>query len=192
MAEKKKNVKKTSSNKKKTIKKTTTKGKKDKKQENKFDSLIILKIAFYLLVILVIVLAIVVIKKKQETKNDLKANIVIPIVDKEDEAPFSINLRALNASKKEYIFKIVNYSGNKINSEDLKFVIDVQNTTDTKIEMTKYDSKDNLLVDQEEQTIEGTKVPKDEKEDIYYVVKITKAGTLGKDDYVNIKVRSIR
>lgn len=192
MAEKKKstNNKKNTSNSKKTVSKTTAPKKTQKKKE--FDSTNILKIIFAILVVVVIVLSVIVIKKKQEMKGEIKSNIVVPIVSKEQEAPFSVNLRALNESKKEYIFKVTNYSGNKINSEDVNYVIDVRNTTDTKIELTKYGSDKNLLTGQEDETIQGESLSKDEKEADYYVVKIVSAGELTKDDYVNIKVRTVK
>lgn len=163
-----------------------------KKQKEKIDSLLILKVVFALLVVAVIVLSIMVVKVKQEHKNDIKSNIVIPIVNKESEAPFSVNLRALNSGNNEYIFKITNYNSNKINQEDLNYYIDVQNTTDTEITLTRYDSTENLFLNKPETTIEGGKVSKDEKQDLYYVVKIMTPGKLTKDDYVNIKVRAVK
>lgn len=191
------NKKKTTSVKKKAETKKTTSTKKtatkntNKKKTKKLDSLFFMKLAFVLLVILVVILSIIVIVKKQESKNNLKANIVIPMVDKEDEAPFSVNLRALNESG-EYVFKVTNYNDKKINKEDLNYYIDVQNKTDTKVELTKYGSKDNLLNGEIETTIEGGKVPTEEKKDVYYVVKITSPGKLTKDDYLNIKVRVVK
>lgn len=191
MTEKKKNTsnrKNTNNNKK--VAKTVDSKKSSKKKV--FDSTNILKVIFAILVVVVIVLSVIVIKKKQEMKGEVKANIVIPIVNKAQAAPFSVNLRALDASKGEYIFKVTNYSGKKVNSEDINYVIDVRNTTDTKIELTKYGSNKNLLVGQEEEIVEGGLLSKNEKENDYYVVKISSAGKLTKDDYVNIKVRTVK
>ncbi len=175
---------------KKNVKKKVTTKKISKKEQ--FDSTNILKIIFAILVVVVIVLSIVVIKKKNELKNELKANIVVPIVNKAEEAPFNINLRALNASSETYIFKVTNYSNNTVNKENLHYYIDVQNTTDTKIELTKHGSNVNLLKGQEQETIDCGEVPKDEKESIYYEVKIVTPGKLTKDDYINVKVRAVK
>ena len=35
-------------------------------------------------------------------------------------------------------------------------------------------------------------IPKDEKESIYYEVKIVTPGKLTKDDYINVKVRAVK
>ena len=179
------------STKKVTPKKEVSSKSKKKKKSKKIDSTVILTIIFCLLLGLVVALSVVVIKNKLDHKDDIKANIVVPIVNKEDEAPFSVNLRALNESN-EYIFKIANYSGMKINKEKLNYYIDVLNETDTKVSLSKYGSKENLLNGDTATTIECGSVPTDKKSDDYYVIRIDKAGTLGKDDLVKVKVRAVK
>ena len=111
--------------------------------------------------------------------------------NKEDEAPFSISLRALDEMG-EYVFKVANYDNTGINAEDISYFIDVQNNTDTKVELTKYGSNKNLLNDQTQVTIDGGKVTKDEKKEDIYVVKITTPGKLTKDDFLNVKIRAVK
>ena len=194
MAEtKKKNVKKTTPKKKvvEDKKEVVNKPKKKKTNKKKLDSLLILKIVFCLLVVLVVVLGCIVAKQKADHKDDIKANIVIPIVDKEDEAPFSINLRALNEAK-EYVLKVTNYQGSKINNTNLNYYIDVLNETDTKVSLTRYGSNENLLSNESTTTIDCGLVPKEAKSETYYVIKMLEAGSLGKDDLVKIKVRATK
>jgi hypothetical protein len=153
---------KVNSTKKTTVKKNTSDSKSVQKKTNKkkkIDSLIILKTIFYLLIVLVIFLSVLTVVKKNEHKNDVSANIVIPIVDKEDEAPFSVNLRALSEAK-EYVFKVTNYQDNKINNTDINYYIDVLNETDSKVTITKYGSDEDLLKGESSVTLDGGKVPK--------------------------------
>ncbi len=189
MAEKKDTKKKTKKkpvNSNKTTKRKTTNRKTvRKKKEDK--SLNLLKIVFCLLIVLVIVLSVVVVKKKQEFNDKVNANIAIPIINKETEAAFSINLKSLS-EKGQYIFRISNSRANDINTEDLNYTIYVQNNTDSKISLTKYGSDKDLITNQQETIINGGKVAKNEKVSEYYVVKITDAGSLGKKDMVNVKV----
>ena len=187
MAEKKKETKKVNK-KEKEVKKTKETKKKVTKTD---DSLIVLKAIFCILVVLVVFLGIVAIVKKKEHDNRISANIYVPIVNKEDESAFSVNLRALNQSS-EYIIRISNYNSKYVNKKDLKYTIDVQNTTDSKIKLTEYGSNKNLLSDGEQSIIEGGKVAKDKKKDVYYVIKMDTPGTLGKDDYINVKIKATK
>lgn len=193
MAEtKKKNVKKTTPKKKVGEEKKEVVNKEKKKNtKKKLDSLVILKVVFCLLVVLVVVLGCIVAKQKADHKNDVKANMVISIVNKEDEAPFSINLRALNETK-EYVLKVTNYQGSKINNTKLNYYIDVLNETDTKVSLTKYGSNEDLLSNKTSTTIDCGLVPKEAKSETYYVIKMVEAGSLGKDDLVKIKVRATK
>ena len=193
MAEKKKKEEK-----KKVVKKTTPKKnvpkketKKKVEEKKKIDSLLVLKIVFCLLLILVIVLSIVVIKKKKELSEKVNANIVIPIVNKEDEAPFSINVQALQ-KEGQYIFRLANFKSAEVNSEDLNYFIDLKNDSTCKVSLTEYGSNKNLLDNQKESHIEMGKVPKDKQESIYYVVKTSDCGKITKKDYISVKVGTVK
>ena len=187
MAEKKKSQTKT----KKEVKKNSPKKKQSKKETKRIDSLMALKIVFCLLLILVIVLSVIVAKKKKEFSDKVSANIVITVVNKEDEAPFSINAKALK-KEGQYIFRIANYKSTEINSEDLNYYIDIQNKSNCKISINKYGDKENLMTDQKETTIDGGKVVKNKKDSIYYVVKIISSDKINNKDQINVKIRAIK
>lgn len=160
-----------------------------KKKAKKADSSMALLIAFCLLLVVVIVLSIVVIQKKHENKNKITANIVIPIVNKEDESAFNINVSELNR-KGQYVFRIANYKDKEINQEDLNYTVDIKNSSDSRISVTQHGSDENLMVDQNRTIIAGGKLGKHEKDSLYYVIKILEPGTIKKTDLISVKITS--
>ena len=99
-------------------------------------SMPVLWTVFILLLILVIVLTVIAYKKDKEEKKNIRANIVIPLLKKDDSFHFNINALALSMSK-EYVFKITNYKDDKINDEELKYTIKITNTTSANLKLTK-------------------------------------------------------
>ena len=97
--------------------------KKKSKKIKKDKQTIILTIVFVLLALLVIGLIIDFIIVKNRVDNEVKVDIAIPLLDKEKDASFTINLANYKKDDiKEYTFKIKNYH-EKLNKKDINYNI---------------------------------------------------------------------
>lgn len=146
----------------------------------------ILMIVFVSLLILVIVLGILVFIK---SKNNVAVNMVIPIIEKDSEIEFSIDLASLK-KEKDYVFKIVNYRNEEVISENIPYTITIENNTNSKIKLTRNDAKNNLMKKQSSTTLDSLKMYKNEKEEIYFHITFEKVGKIKEKDLVNIKIKS--
>ena len=146
----------------------------------------VLSIIFFLLLILVIVLIILCVIK---TKNDkyVAANIVIPVFEENTNFEFSLDAKSLSELN-EYIFKIVNYRKNKINKDKIKYQIEVVNNTDSLLEVKIDDQGKNLMTNQQDSIFDEVTLSNEEKESIYYYVKLKDIKNLKKDDLIYIRV----
>ena len=140
------------------------------------------------LVILIVFLSVKIYQKKQEAKNYVHTNLNLPIIKKEDSFEFSIDASALSTTK-EYVFRISNYQEDKINKEELTYYIEIENPTDSIIEVYKNEENENLINTQEKTELEDS-LGNEEKEDIYYHVRIKSHGKLSTKDFIQIKVTS--
>jgi hypothetical protein len=171
--------------------------KKTKKQKKSFleslksivTSTTFLGIVFVLLLGLVIILGIYVHDKKNEEREELHANIMIPINEVETEYEFSISAIDLRKVGK-YIFKITNYLKDAINEDEIVYSITIQNPTDSVITLTKEDAKENLMLDQKKTVIENEILPSLYKKDVYYTVQFAEIGDLKNKDLISIIINS--
>lgn len=166
--------------------KNTKKQKKKTKKEKK--DIKVLTVVFTLLLVLVIVLGVLCYKKNEEFKRKAFANITIPILKTDSEEEFSINAKTLSEAKK-YTFKITNYQGDIINKEEIDYKIEITNNTNAVITIKREDTKD-LMNDQKNTIIDGLRLGKTAKEDIYYYVEIKTFKKLKTNDLINIKIVS--
>ena len=146
-----------------------------------------LMIVFILLFVLVIFLFVLCVIKYKESKENEFANIVIPVYELNTNYEFNINAKILSEVD-EYTFKIVNYKNKEINKEEIPYKIEIKNNTKSTIKVTRNDAKKDLMNKQKEKIIDEETLKKDEKENIYYHIKITKANDLTKDDLIYVKI----
>ena len=165
----------------------TKKKSKKKTTEDLLNSTKRLTIVFVLLLILVIFLLVVCVIKYKESKENEFANMVIPVYETNTNYEFSINAKILNEVD-GYTFKIVNYKKDEINKEEIPYKIEVKNNTNSIIKVTKGDNKKDLMGKDKEKIIDEVTLKKDDKENIYYHIKITKSNNLTKDDLIYIKI----
>ena len=146
-------------------------------------------IIFIVLLIVVIVLGVLIFQKSKMESNNETANISIPII--KEDSRFAFNINALNLSQTdEYVFKVVNYRDDDINTEDFTYNITILNPTNTVIEMTKDDGKKNYLSGKEEETIENEKLGNSLKEEHYYHIKVVKTGKLMEKDLISVIIQN--
>lgn len=189
----KKEVKKKPTPKKETTKKTTPK-KKPAKQEKKknikeivFNKNNILYYLFFTLLIIVIVLGVLVFRKTQE-KNDT-ANMLIPILHKDQVNDLNIDVKEL-AKQKDYSIKISNFRQDILAEEEISYSITVNNTTGAIIKVTKDEDPDNLIVDQQSTRIDGMKFGNKKKEYSIYYFSIIDNKNVNNEDKISIKIES--
>ena len=81
-------------------------------------------IIFIVLLIVVIALGVLIFQKSKMESNNETANISIPII--KEDSRFAFNINALNLSQTdEYVFKVVNYRDDDINTEDFSYNITI-------------------------------------------------------------------
>lgn len=146
-----------------------------------------LMIVFILLLILVMFLFVLCVIKYKESKENEFANMIIPVYELNTNYEFSINAKILSEVD-EYTFKIVNYKKKEINKEEIPYKIEIKNNTKSTIKVTKNDDKKDLMNNEKETIIDEVTLKKEEKENIYYHIKITKSKDLTKDDLIYVKI----
>lgn len=163
------------------------KQKKKKTVQDLLNSVKTLTVIFVLLLVLVIFLFVLCVIKYKEAKENEFANMVIPVYELNTDYEFNINAKTLSEVN-EYVLKIVNYKKDEINKEEIPYKIEIKNETDSIIKVTKNDSKKDLMKKQKNTIIEENKLKKDEKENIYYHIKITKSNDLTNKDLIYVKI----
>lgn len=144
---------------------------------------------FIVLLIAVVVLGSLVIQKNQEEKNEVKANIAIPVCEDNMNSSFSIDSASLK-NEGEYVFKIKNYHQDVINEEELEYSIIIQNESGVDIAVTEYENEENLMVDQNATILEGLKLKKGEKEEKLFKVKLLDSTNVEDNKMITITVKS--
>ncbi len=183
MSREQKNVKK-SPNKtknKKLIKEKTPKTNSDK----------VLITVFFLLLILVVILGISVLNAKNKNIDKIKANVIIPVLGTKLNNSLSVDISNMKKTEeKEYIFKIANYRGNKINKENIEYQINLTKPKNVTLKLYKNDNNTNLLSNKETLEIGGIQLERNKKKvDLYrLVIKSNKKTT--KDDKIEIIIKS--
>lgn len=148
-----------------------------------------LTILFVLLLILVIFLTVLCVIKNKEADENEFANMVIPVYELNTDYEFSINAKTLSEVD-EYVFKIVNYKKDEINKEELPFQVEINNDTNSIIKVTKDNGKKDLMKQQKQTVLKKEILKKDEKDSVYYHIKITKNNELNRKDLIYVKIKN--
>ena len=165
------------------------KNKKKKTFKDLMNSTKTLTVIFLLLLVLVIFLIVLCVVKNNELDKNKFANMVIPVYELNTDYEFNINAKTLSEVN-EYVFKITNYKKDEINKEEIPFTIEIKNDTKSVIKVTKNNSEKDLMKSQKQTIIKEEVLKKEEKEDIYYHVKITKNNGLTREDLIYIKIKN--
>lgn len=128
-----------------------------------------------------------VVKKNNESGNNVQANIVIPVFEKDSSSSVTINADNLSS---DYIIKVTNYRSDSVNSTKLNYSVNVLNGTSSSIKVLKNNSKDNLMVDNKNTIIEGESLKKNTKENVYYYIRIDDFSKVKKDEKIVVRIDS--
>ena len=182
-------VKKSTTSKKKTSNKNVKNKESISKKTSFFKSTKFLTIVFVVLLILVLILGFFAIRAKKKYDSTIKANIVIPIIKKDDTIEFSINAYELSQAP-GYVFKVKNYRGDKINKEQVEYDIEIVNGTNSRIELTKGKNNKNLLTGENNSQVNNETLKQDEKELVYYTLKIPSKNnsTPKKNEIISVRI----
>jgi hypothetical protein len=143
--------------------------------------------AFAILFVIVIMLALMVFTHKEDDKG-VRSNIVFSIVEKETQSYLDMDLETLVG--KEYILKVTNYRGNRLNTKGAHYTIAVTNNTNVEIEVLKNNQGENLITDMNYSVIEGEELSKTEKEEVIYYFRVKNADKIKAGDKIRIEVAS--
>lgn len=175
----------------KNTKKSAKKGQNNNKNKEKTTSERVLLIVFFLLLILVVILGISVLNAKNKNIDKIKANVIIPVLGTKLNNSLSVDISDMKESEeKEYIFKIANYRGNKINKENIEYQINLTKPQNVTLELYKNNNNTNLLNDKETLEISGIQLEKNDKKIDLYRLIIKSNKKTNKDDKVEIIIRS--
>lgn len=131
--------------KKKNIRKTSKKKKLNINIIPQDTTEMILTIVFLALLIFTIILGFKVNNLKAIQREEVNANIILPVLEKESFNEISVDISNMKKDEtKEYVFKISNSKNNSINNEEIKYNIELENNTDLEIEVLKNDEKISL------------------------------------------------
>ena len=191
----KKNVKATS---KKPIERKTNNSRKDENITSSNDNSLSSKVkkvvssyaflysAFSVLLISVAILGGMVYVKGKEVKKN-RSNIVIPILEDGNRSSLNIDLAELREVG-EYVIKVTNYRGDKVNADEFDYSITVRNESLADIKVTKDDGKDNLIVDKEATIIEGVGFGNSKKEEDIYHITVSDKTKIKKKSVINLEI----
>lgn len=147
--------------------------KKAKKKTNKktIKSNYVLLIIFILLIILVFFLGVKIYDlSKKDTSPE--AEIVIPILEKDNLENLNINLSSLEKDQEqEYVFKITNFRNNKINTSKINYNLNFSSNNDNvTLKLYRNDEENNLLTDNSYSVKNTTLKANSEDVDLYKLV----------------------
>jgi len=146
---------------------------------------------FLFLFLLVIFLGIMIFLKNKDAKENIHANIVVPVFEIGSNYEFGIDAFLLAKEKKpEYIIKITNYKKDVVNEEKIPYQLTIRNTTSSVVSISKGEDSTNLMKDQESTTLEEDVLLDNEKEDVYYTLKISNYEHLKSKDLIMVQITS--
>ena len=168
---------------------------KKKKKEVSFKEVLTstksLTIIFIGLCVFVFVLGGFLVSRKMNQKPE--ANMLIAVMEKEKSYSFHINAYALK-DEDSYLLKVVNYRGDSIINEDITYSMTITNPTDSEISIKKLDNfeevGDELMVDPKESKIVDEKFNKNEKNENWYKISMTKKGNLKENELIRVLIES--
>ena len=173
------------------MKKNETKKKKKKNTKKEIDT--VDKIMIGVLVLLGIFIVFLgfrlVFEISKSSKNTVKANIVIPVLNKQNTSSITLNMKEFN-EKSVYIFKVNNYRNNDVNKEKINYTVRVLNEDQTNIILTKNDSDKNLANTEKEFEVPNNKLKAKEKQSDVYRLKIKDKNNIKSDSKVIISIDS--
>lgn len=173
------------------MKKSETKKKKKKTIKKEIDT--VDKIMIGILVLLGIYIVYLgfrlVFEVSKNSKNTVKANIVIPVLNKANTSSITLNMNEFN-EKAVYIFKVNNYRKNDVNKEKIKYTIRVLNEDQTNIILTKNNSDKNLANTEKEFEVPNNNLKAKEKQTDIYRLKIKDKNNIKSDSKVIISIYS--
>ena len=144
-----------------------------------------LKIIFFILLIIVILLCYR-LSKMSKTEVKEKANIVIPIIEKDDINEFSIDVSDMQKGKElDYVVKLINYDGENINTSKIKYTMTITEIEDIKLDVTKIGEEQSI----KEKEIKGEMKAK-EKEEIYFKIHLTANKSMNESAQISIKIET--
>ena len=167
--------------------------KKDKKEKKTIKEIInstpFLLTVFLLLLITVIILGCIIHKKDYEKAQAFDSNMVIPLYEIETSFTFGIDAKALSKlDSREYVIKLTNYKGEKVEEEEMTYQVFVENLTDSVISLRKGDSKKNLMTDQKNTLIDEVMESSSEKEETYIYVHLDSFKKIEDGDFIHVKI----
>lgn len=205
MAEtKKKSTSKKTSTKKTTTKKTTTKKpvekkvveeqkevkKSEVKTKKKIDIIDIIMIAVIVAIgIYIISLGFKLKNVSVKKTDDIKANIVVPVLDKNTNSQLTLNMNEFKEDS-VYVFKVTNYRNTDVNKEDIVYKIKIGNPDSNDISIYKNGSDKNLVDNSVTFTIDNNKLKGKDKQTDIYEVKLNSKDNLKDTSRVSISVES--
>lgn len=151
----------------------------------------ILLVIFIILVIVVITLGIQVLNLEKSKKENREVNIIIPIIEKQSTSGFKLDASSMKKGEsQEYLFKITNYKGNKVNESKMVYNISLTPSENTTIELYKDEDKVDLIENENSLEIEGINLPKNTKSETVYKLIISKNNNVKTTDMISVKVDS--
>ena len=171
---------------KKVIKKETTK----ERIKKIITSTKFLSIVFVILLILVVVLSFLAYNMRKENPDlKIKPKIIIPLIQENDQLGFSINAIELSQAS-EYVFKITNYKKDKIIAVNIPYKLEIENGTDSVIEVFENDSNKDLMQNKRSLVLDNQVMPGKEEKNIYYHIRMKKKGELKDLDTINVVINT--
>ena len=169
------------------MKKKSNKKKSIKKNIDKVD--IILLGVIVLLGLVILISGVKLIKSVTSNSKEVKANIVIPVLEKDTGSTIILSMNEFNDNSK-YIFKVNNYRNKNVNKEEINYTVYVNNEDETDIIINKNDSDVNLAQEGKTFKIENNKLKSNKKQTDIYTVKINSKKNIKKDSKVRISIES--
>lgn len=169
------------------MKKKSNKKKKIKKNIDKVD--IIMLGVIVLLGLVILISGVKLIKSVTSNPKEVKANIVIPVLEKDTGSTIILSMNEFNDNSK-YIFKVNNYRNKNVNKEEINYTVYVNNEDETDIIINKNDSDVNLAQEGKTFKIENNKLKSNKKQTDIYTVKINSKKNIKKDSKVRISIES--
>ena len=169
------------------MKKKSNRNKKIKKNIDKVD--IIMLGVIVLLGLVILISGVKLIKSVTSNPKEVKANIVIPVLEKDTGSTIILSMNEFNDNSK-YIFKVNNYRNKNVNKEEINYTIYVNNEDETDIIINKNDSDVNLAQEGKTFKIENNKLKSNKKQTDIYTVKINSKKNIKKDSKVRISIES--
>lgn len=169
------------------MKKKSNKKKNIKKNIDKVD--IIMLGVIVLLGLVILISGVKLIKSVTSNPKEVKANIVIPVLEKDTGSTIILSMNEFNDNSK-YIFKVNNYRNKNVNKEEINYTVYVNNEDETDIIINKNDSDVNLAQEGKTFKIENNKLKSNKKQTDIYTVKINSKKNIKKDSKVRISIES--